>query len=333
MRVFSFSRPQKVATALCAIAQLTSQVDAFPFSHRSTGEVPADSLLESRQSGNPNPSNFIRRALHASTVVGNKLYIDGGEIAQYVNGNTDTQVSRVNNQTLSIDLSSSWTNSSVQIAAHDKNGAPVFNFPGLWSDGNSAFYLFSGEVSLVAGDVDTPAVALWKFTATPSGGGSWEKQTTSDPQAFNQLTRPANALVAAGKGAGFVLGGYASGKTDPAAHAGDTPVPGIVSFDWQSGQWSNASAAAFTTYGTAVSGQMHFVPPFGDDGLLVMLGGESTTPTRWDEASGQLQFNNVTMYEPGTGTWYSQATTGDAPPVRELFCVAGAEGKNGTYEM
>ncbi|KAB2574686.1 hypothetical protein DBV05_g6600 [Lasiodiplodia theobromae] len=334
---FPYTGSRRIASALLAIAQLSTIIEASPFSLLPQNESPADRFsLERRQSDVPSSSNFIRRALHGSTVVGNRLYIDGGEIAQYVDGNTDTQMSRVNNQTLSIDLSTSWSNSSVQISALDKNGAPVFNFPGLWSDGNSAFYLFAGEVSPVAGDnATTPDVAVWKFSSTPSGDGSWEQLSTSDPQVFNQLTRPANALVAAdsGGGKGFVLGGYESGRTDPDSHDADTPVPGLVSFDWESGAWSNESATPFTTYGTAVSGQMHFVPTFGEGGLLMMFGGESTTPTTWDEKSGQLQFNNVTMYEPETGSWYSQTTTGEAPGVRELFCVVGAAGKNGTYEI
>lgn len=329
-----YTGSRRIASALLTIAQLSTIIEASPFSRLPQDEPPADRLLERRQSDTPATSNFIRRALHGSTVVGNRLYIDGGEIAQYVDGNTDTQMSRVNNQTLSIDLSTSWTNASVQISALDKDGAPVFNFPGLWSDGNSAFYLFAGEVSPVAGaNATTPAVAVWKFTGTPAGGGSWEQLATSDPQVFNQLTRPANALVASGNSKGYVLGGYESGRTDPDSHDADTPVPGIVSFDWESGAWSNDSATAFTTYGTAVSGQMHFVPTFGEGGLLMMFGGESTTPTTWDEKAGQLQFSNVTMYEPETGSWYAQTTTGEAPAVRELFCVAGAAGKNGTYEM
>ncbi|GME60022.1 Kelch repeat protein [Neofusicoccum parvum] len=331
---FSLSRSQRAAAALYVISCLGRCIEASPLSPLSQHEDSSlASPLSRRQSSNPTASNFIRRALHASVVVGSRLYIDGGELAQYVNGDTDTAVSRINNQTLSIDLSTAWTNDTVQISALDKDGAPVFNFPGLWSDGNSAFYLFAGEVSPVAGDASTPDVALWKFSSTPAGGGSWAKQATADPQVFNQLTRPANALVATGQSTGYVLGGYASARTDPDSTSADVPVPGIVAYDWESQKWSNSSAAAFTTFGTAVSGQMHFVPAFGKDGLLFMFGGESTTPTAWSEKSGQLQFNNITMYDPAAGSWYSQVTTGDAPPVRELFCVAGAEGNNGTYEI
>ncbi|KAL1636649.1 hypothetical protein SLS58_009703 [Diplodia intermedia] len=141
----AWARSRRIVGALVSIAHLSTLISASPFSN----ERHAEATIERRHSGGSNPSNFIRRALHTSTLFGDHLYIDGGEIAH------------------------SWTSSSVHIQALEQNGAPVFNLPGLRSDGNSAFYLFAGEASPVAGsDAATPDVALWKFTATPSGNGA-----------------------------------------------------------------------------------------------------------------------------------------------------------------
>lgn len=69
-------------------------------------------------------------------MVGSHIHIDGGEISRLIDGKDDANTARGNNQTLSIDLNSSWTNTTLQIQTIDKGGAPIFNSCGLWPDGN-----------------------------------------------------------------------------------------------------------------------------------------------------------------------------------------------------
>jgi hypothetical protein len=70
-----------------------------------------------------------------ATIRDNFLYIDGGELNQidYSSGTATAQLS-TQNTTLSIDLRSSWTNSSVTINSIDKGDAPVLNQEWLWND-------------------------------------------------------------------------------------------------------------------------------------------------------------------------------------------------------
>lgn len=112
------------------------------------------------------------------------------------------------------------------------------------------------------------------------------------------------------------------------------PVPGVVSFNFTSGAWRNASSEGWTQYGTGMRGQAAPVSFGGGGGLLVLLGGESGSRTALSNARGYLDFSSVAVYDPsaddGGGAWYSQVTTGEAPGPRDEFCMAAAEGENST---
>ncbi|GME34275.1 putative kelch repeat protein [Neofusicoccum parvum] len=235
-------------------------------------------------------------------------------------------------------MSTSWTNRTVQIQTIDKGDAPSFDNPGLWPDGNSTIYLFSGAVS-AARNVTPPETALWKLTIGTSGHGNWSKETPSNSNELDRYTRTNDGLVATSKDTGYVLGGQSSNLTDPnltmdpnASYAG-YPVPGLVSYNWTQRQWTNESATGYTTYGTALLGQMHYVPTFGREGFLFMFGGNALTLAADSQKPQKLDFTNITMYEPTEKRWYSQVTTGDRPSPRTFFCVVGAQGKNNTYEI
>ncbi|KAF2143194.1 uncharacterized protein K452DRAFT_268529 [Aplosporella prunicola CBS 121167] len=322
----SLSQPSGFAALVLAICQFFLCVEAAQLPSRPWRRATDETGVKRRQEGSPTAPNFIRRAHHDSIVLGDYIYIDGGEVSQYINGKADSLSVRQNNNTLSIYLGSSWDASSVEIQTIDKQDAPVYKDPSLWSNGKDGIYMFSGEPSYYL-DETSADIALWKFTATSSGSGTWDKQNPSDARGFNQLTRPAMALAASYHNTGYVLGGCASG----------VPVPGMVSYNWTSGQWSNASTSAYTALGTAVAGKLHHVPMYGKDGLLFLLGGSSTATMTGCRENGrdrsQIPFNNITIYDPEDGKWYSQTTTGDSPPMRETFCLVGAQGNNDTYEI
>ena len=61
------------------------------------------------------------------------------------------------------------------------------------------------------------------------------------------------------------------------------------------------------------------------DPLLVVLGGKSD--------SGFMPMDSIWFWDPAQKEWYNQTATGDVPSERGYFCTAGAESKDGTYEM
>lgn len=84
---------------------------------------------------------------------------------------------------------------------------------------------------------------------------------------------------------------------------------------------------------------MQHVPGFGTDGLLVMFGGQSTSPDLYQPGTFSnanpefIASDNITIYDPVSKIWHSQVTTGEHPSPRDSFCAVGVQGVNGTYEM
>ncbi|KAL8997794.1 MAG: hypothetical protein Q9169_003043 [Polycauliona sp. 2 TL-2023] len=91
-------------------------------------------------------------------------------------------------------------------------------------------------------------------------------------------------------------------------------------------KFTNSSATDFNANGTGVSGHMHFVPAFGPDGLLMILGGNNNS-------DHQYSFDAITLYDTATRRWFNQTTVGNVPKGRQDFCVAGVSSAEGTYEI
>ncbi|KAF7504881.1 hypothetical protein GJ744_001602 [Endocarpon pusillum] len=181
-----------------------------------------------------------------------------------------------------------------------------------------------------------PQNSLWKFTPSSGGSGSWSEQSMPSNSIFPSLTRPAGSISAYGSGIGYVLGGYETAWTTPQT-AGLTalvPTPGMVSYNSDTGTWKNESAIGYTTFGTAMFGQMQFVPHVGQEGLLVVLGGATSDVIQWeDRGTNYISFENINMFNPATSTWHNQTASGTTPNSRLRFCSVGVPGDNGTYEI
>lgn len=138
-----------------------------------------------------------------------------------------------------------------------------------------------------------------------------------------------------GGGVAFVIGGMTSIESDPDSsnyspvanpHWYRTPIPGMVSYDMKSRTFSRTdTSAVMPPLGTLIGGRAHFVPQFGSNGLMLVLGGKADR--------GILDFNNITFYDPKTGQWGWQNTVGYAPTDRFRFCMVGVASPAGTYEL
>lgn len=123
-----------------------------------------------------NRSSFHGRKWHSSVVAGNYLYIDGGEIL-YEDGNNVIHTEA--KSTYSIDLSISWTNSTVSMKQIDKAiDGQSLNVPNLWPAlDNSSFYAYNGEKGWFFTPADAPTNKLYKFTSDGSGGEHGPRMT------------------------------------------------------------------------------------------------------------------------------------------------------------
>ncbi|KAK8004360.1 DHA14-like major facilitator [Apiospora arundinis] len=276
---------------------------------------------------NPSPENFVRRFFATVAVLGDYVYIDGGEVSQLIDDVLDAKHSTyLVNTTLSISLSSSWCNATVDLRSVPKS-APLQNSPVTWiDDSTSSFYEWGGCTW------QGPAAdnLIWKFTADGGGGGAWSQVTPANIVAFNNAARSVWANFATQGRVGYALGGLINRNTMPTGN-GNSATSGLVSFDFDSLKWANTSNSdMFGDYGVE-AGHLESVP-FGPNGLLMLLGGvapslANTTATRW------VRWDSVSFVDPRTGTWYTQATSGTRPGTREHFCSVGVQGPNGTYEI
>ncbi len=234
---------------------------------------------------------------------------------------------------LSIDLSKTWTNSSVQIHSNSKpDTVPNLVNPSLWysQQDNVLYSGFAGRISLYADQPPPVELQLWSFKPDGAGGGSWNEVYGANNSAFGSITRPWRPMMAYGADNAFLLGGTEDFLTTPETAgklSGEVPLPGLVQFNMTTKAFSNSSAAGYQPNGTAERGVMHYVPSFGPNGLFLVMGGDYIAP------ADLRDFGTISIFDPSSKKWYQQATTGSVPKARVEFCTAGVNSTNGTYEM
>ncbi|KAI0850503.1 hypothetical protein F5Y00DRAFT_232389 [Daldinia vernicosa] len=295
--------------------------------------------LTRRAVDNPGPDGFIRHRYPSVVPLGNYIYIDGGQMFQQNNGNgsnstqSDPYTSYPVSSTLSLNLNESWTNETVEFRAIPK-AAPLLGQQVYWTDRSynpGAFYVWGGKTM---DNGSPPEDQLWYFSADGSGGGSWSQLPQGDYRQFSQLLRPAGASFTQSADTGYSFGGLASRESDRSVQKADPgyAVEGVVSYDFQTNQWANHSSESFGEYGTSIYGCAEYVP-FGPNGLLVFLGGTEAPVDVKSEYLNGVSWTTLRLYDPVTGKWYKQKTTGEPPPRVERACSVGVRGPNNTYEI
>ncbi|KAF4926614.1 Kelch repeat-containing protein [Colletotrichum viniferum] len=203
----------------------------------------------------------------------------------------------------------------------------------MWkSEGMDAFYIWGGHLPY-GGKIDGPK--SWKFEADGKGGDKWVTESPANPSFFGELKRSEEGAYVSTSDAAFWFGGIASGWTN--SNPASQPVPGVISYNMTTKVCSNDTTpdfAAFSDHGTIVGGGTVYIPTFGSNGLIVVMGGVTFTlePSQ-KTPNGWMDFSNLTFYDPIAKDWYWQKTTGTPPTARRGFCYVGAEGQNGTYEI
>ncbi|KAH9907521.1 hypothetical protein F4778DRAFT_544958 [Xylariomycetidae sp. FL2044] len=285
----------------------------------------------------PATASYLRRIGHTVSVIGDWLFIDGGEVSQREPGgniikdpNGEEQWSL--NDTLSLPLRSSWNNETVPILVQPKS-APVFWKAALFTSGDS-MVMWGGLGS--KGKLPDSKMP-WQWTATGSGGGTWDTVTPSNSDFEDQFVRTSGASKTTCNGTGLYLGGWVGGETDSGLGLKTTdnlPVPGLLTYDMATRTWTNESADGFHKYGTNIGGAATCVQGFGERGLFMSLGGNwGDLGTYVDDGSRLIDMGTVSFWDVATKKWYSQITTGETPTVRDRHCVAGVQSPNGTYEI
>lgn len=229
-------------------------------------------------------------------------------------------------ETYSIDLSTSWTNATVELAS-TRSKAPALNYQALWADlSGTSLYAYDGAVSLSS---DLPLAVppnneLWRFDISGKSG-DWSLIDHVASSNFSTLVRSYHGSYAYGNGLGFAVGGRENGATNNALPTtANLPVPGMVMYNISSQQWYNISG--WSDSGISQDGAAHFVPSLGPAGLLFVFGG-TVANGLWPGT------DKVSIFDPVSQQWSWQEVTGAKPSSVQSPCVVGAQGDNDTYEV
>lgn len=236
---------------------------------------------------------------------------------------------------LSIDLSQDWTNETVTYKSTTKpDDVPNLTGTGLWynEDDNIVYSGFAGSLSKFSSRDPYP-MGLWLFELDGSGGGSWDVAIQSTNTAFDSITRAYMSLSAYGGGTGLMLGGASTLKSSTGTEDLDQtilPLRGMVAFNMTTKTLTNVTVNEPRFHGRIEEGRLHYVPVFGPKGAFVVMGGG---PEQFTEYSDFFSFDIVSIYDPDSGQWWDQKTTGNTPDARKGFFLSGVASVNGTYKI
>ncbi|KAM3070000.1 hypothetical protein ACMFMG_003964 [Clarireedia jacksonii] len=221
-------------------------------------------------------------------------------------------------------MSSSWTTSNVTINTFSKPQQDQNVRDGaLWWNPNTSTVLSFG------GEPYNTLTGTWALTLNSKGSGTWSQVSFSDSK-FKTLVRPGYGLRAASSTTGYSMGGMQT------IFPSDTywSIPGLITFDFASQKWSNLSTIGiYSESGMALYGAGQFVPSFGSEGVMVMIGGAVPTNS-WDKSGALRPMTNITVFDPSSQGWYSQTATGDIPMSRRDICIIGVQSSSeSTYEI
>ncbi|KAK3342431.1 hypothetical protein B0H65DRAFT_540097 [Neurospora tetraspora] len=248
---------------------------------------------------NPPESQFLRRSLTRGNQVSQAVSL------HYVFWSRVTYPTLPNNSTLSIDISKSWSAKTVTIKATPKEGGPVpTDDEALWTDpSGEAFYVFGGRAPRGVGRERLAKDGIWKFTVDGAGGGTWALEEPSNLNMLKSLTlmnRAAYATSHTSSGSiGFSIGGTANNNTDPDFHltgAQFKPIAGMVSYDMKTKTLSKSGfQMAIPPTGTLRDARAEYVPHFGPNGLVFVLGGVTYNAEPVPLLDHMLDMTNITF--------------------------------------
>lgn len=265
-----------------------------------------------------------------AAVLNGKVYIDGGEVSYSNSSETGGVEYEYSDSLLYIDITSDFSPSSVTVASIEKpSGVPSLVQGGLWVDEQSEtlYTGFAGSSSTLGDGAEQPQ-GLWSFKpGSDDTDGTWTNLNDTTDTFFSTGKRPFGAPVASGNGTAFLLGGLDVFGTY------HVPVSGLLSYNFSTQTVENTTVSA-SSDGFLQMGSMQYVPNFGSAGILVSAGGNhGYVKSSGEWASNWQAFDTVQVLDIASGTWYDQVTTGNVPPFRMQYCMAGAASSNRTYEI
>ncbi|KAN0080657.1 hypothetical protein V8E54_003861 [Elaphomyces granulatus] len=285
------------------------------------------------------PGAFTAWYWQSSLVVDTWLYIDGGEIwGRWYDLNTSTVASLVwNLQTMAIDLTSSWTTSSVTVVATNKSvevlesSSLLGRRPDMWYDPTADLVYSIGGLSYnIDGqlyDVDM-VPTLWGFKPQSNGSVEWKSQSsTTNPQSAVLASNVAGGLSATSPTGHYNLGGFIEDYVENKINS--FALEEMFSYNSGNQSWYNLTLAG-QHY---VWGEAQYVPIYGARGVVLFFGGFWPSDHSVGSPSSLATLDTILVYDIYTNRFFKQQTS-NPPPGRAFLCsVAAGASNNESYEI
>ncbi|KAN0078795.1 hypothetical protein V8E54_005308 [Elaphomyces granulatus] len=284
------------------------------------------------------PDTFTAWYWQSSLVVDKWLYIDGGEIWGRWYGPTTNPSYVWNMQTMAIDLSSSWTPTSVTVVATNKStdilgsSSLLGRRPDMWYDPTAdSVYSIGGLSYNIDGRTFNPNVVptLWGFKPQSNGSVDWISQSSiTNPQSTKLRSNVAGGLRATSPTGHYNLGGFIDllDWVEPNGFALEEMLL------YNSG---NKSFYNLTLAGQHYMwGEAQYIPIYGAGGVILFFGGFWPSDTTVDAPSSLTALlDTILIYDIHTNRFFKQPAS-NPPSGRALFCsVAAGASNNESYEI
>ncbi|CAG9957483.1 unnamed protein product [Clonostachys rosea f. rosea IK726] len=255
-------------------------------------------------------SELTFNVLQVSAVLGDYLFVDGGDISEYIDGAKSSEKDHsaaVKNTTL-IPLTSKWTPENVH------NLYRYTEYPAdIQPARDHLLWMNPDKNELYRWEGDHPAVIRYKT-----------EQITAWSHPPGKDGAPASC-----DGLGLLFGGYTTVNT--VKDNRNLIFEGVLIYNMTESTW-----------GRGINRTMDLDSPKTGDGQAICIEGLLDSPMAlvlggsWKDEKYSPQWNNlthVTLYDPISEMWYDQQTIGAEPVPRNGFCAVGAKSQTATYEI
>ncbi|KAK3071107.1 hypothetical protein LTR53_009241 [Teratosphaeriaceae sp. CCFEE 6253] len=252
-----------------------------------------------------------RRFGHQTTVIDNRLYIDGG-LVDYGDSADATTVNYTNTYLLYLDLDEQTTYNFPTPHADlvKPNNVPSVQGGILWADTvNKLFYMYGGEYNWTS---SPPAkYILWQYDALYNLWNAVTPDISAD--GIQSGSYGAGTVIDDDRAMGYYYGGWLSNATNLGWNGNPIAQSGLIQYDMLKNSWKNVT---FIDSSPRAEGVMMYIPA-SDSGMLVYFGGVVQTS---NGSYTGVPMNQIYLYDVTSNKYYTQTTSGYTPPMRRRFC-------------
>lgn len=230
-----------------------------------------------------------------------------------------------------IALDTSWNVNDVEFRNYSGGSSqmPAMNRVVLWGDQKKdSLFRFGGSISHERYLQQTNNRYLW--ANQPASSRGWYESNPANPGVFGTVAYGVDSLSTFCDGVGLIAGGFGTRGTDPSFTGTETlsqtQIPGMLTYNASTAMWNNVSANALSPSGSRQGGQAVCSTSF-ETPLAVFIGGRNA-PSLSTQRKMDLKYadmTNIHLYDVRNSKWFSQRTTGEAPPAMDSFCSIGVE--------